>query len=206
MKRTFSPSLLLLILFLALGSLEAMAQLSHLVERDTFYIIGIQDQESRRRFLRKPLPLDANHGTIWVRTDQQIKLDAKSYYKLLYSFYGSGVWEITEPKEIPFDPSRMAQNYKVLESHSDDQYTKLIGHYRYKRVKIKDHAASQYSRPFKANVEVDLYMRKWVVEYVVIPFRPIEQSQPTDLPYNKKNYPLAYGYYLWRIVDILPVQ
>lgn len=202
----YHQAVLLLFLFVVISSLNAIGQTSPLVDRDTFYVFGIQEHEFKKRFLRMPLPLEPNHGTIWVRTDQKLNLDTNSFYRLLYSFYGSGVWEIYFPKEIPMDVSRLAENYEVLENHSGEKYTKLIGRYHYKRVKIRGSESSQYSRPMKANVDVSLYMRKWVVEYITIPFCPREQKLPTDLPYNKKNYPLAYGYYLWRIIDILPVQ
>lgn len=206
LSKYFPPSVLLLLLFLSISSLNAIGQTSPLVDRDTFYIFGIQEQEFKKQFLRKPLPLEPNHGTIWVRTDQKLKLDTNSFYRLLYTFYGSGVWEISFPNGIPIDVKRLAENYEVIESHSDEKYTKLIGNYHYKRVKIRDNEASQYSKPMKANVDVSIYMRKWVVEYLTLPFYPKEQKLTTDLPYNKKKYPLAYGYYLWRIIDILPVQ
>ena len=50
LSKYFPPSVLLLLLFLSISSLNAIGQTSPLVDRDTFYIFGIQEQEFKKQF------------------------------------------------------------------------------------------------------------------------------------------------------------
>lgn len=191
---------------------QLKAQSECVLYRDTLYLVTLREQQH----VSKPyeVRLEPNTGQVWVKGINSFFIDSSNYENMVRSLYSNSVFGY----ELYFDffhEGNYCKDYyppvkidTIIENY-ENQQDSLSQTLYFTRYQLMLHDTEYYNRDFNdtviANVLVDVYVNKLIIDYFIVPIKPIRTST-TDLEYKSLPYDLSYRYLVKRIVKILPLN